>query len=183
MEVKETAACGIAEREFAIEFEDDDLIDMYRVMRYVENGVGFYEEDFLEDLQSQMLYIIGPSVEEDPPEEIVDNKMEWEDTGTSYNLNFNDETVPLQVMDRVGPGGNFLMEAHTSANFKKSFWFPRFFDRNNFETWEENGSKDLLATLNENAKNIFAECQPEDVSEEAKSKIEDIVAKHNPDVS
>ncbi len=98
-------------------------------------------------------------------------------------LNFNDETVPLQVMDKVGPGGNFLMEAHTSANFKKSFWFPRFFDRNNFETWEENGSKDLLATLNENAKNIFAECQPEDVSEEAKSKIEDIVAKHNPDVS
>ena len=110
MEVKETAACGIAEREFAIEFEDDDFIDMYRVMRYVENGIGFYEEDFLEDLQSQMLYIIGPSVEEDPPEEIVDNKMEWEDTGTSYNLNFNDETATKlhQILSAVEhPGEGF----------------------------------------------------------------------------
>jgi trimethylamine--corrinoid protein Co-methyltransferase len=97
-------------------------------------------------------------------------------------LSFNDETVPLQVMDRVGPGGNFLMEDHTSENFKKSFYFPRFFDRNNFETWEENGSKDLLATLNDNAKKIFAEYQPENVSEIVKSKIEDIVAKHKPDV-
>jgi len=75
------------------------------------------------------------------------------------------------------------MEDHTSENFKKSFYFPRFFDRNNFETWEENGSKDLTATLNENARKIFAEYQPEDVSEEIKSKIEDIVAKHKPDVS
>ena len=110
MEVKETAACGIAEREFAIEFEDDDFIDMYRVMRYVENGVGFYEEDFLEDLKSQMLYIIGPSVEEDPPEEIVDNKMEWEDIGTSYNLNFNDETATKlhQILSAVEhPGEGF----------------------------------------------------------------------------
>jgi hypothetical protein len=110
MEVKETAACGIAEREFAIEFEDDDFIDMYRVMRYVENGVGFYEEDFLEDLKSQMLYIIGPSVEEDPPEEIVDNKMEWEDTDTSYNLNFNDETATKlhQILSAVEhPGEGF----------------------------------------------------------------------------
>jgi len=59
----------------------------------------------------------------------------------------------------------------------------RFFDRKTFESWEEDGSKDLLATLNENAKKIFAEYRPANVSEEVKSKIEDIVAKHKPDVS
>ncbi len=110
MEVKETAACGIAQREFAIEFDDDEFNDMYRVMRYVEAGVGFYEEDFIEDLQSQMVYIIGSSVEEDPPEEILDDKMEWEDTGTSFNLNFNDETDTKlhQILSAVEhPGGGF----------------------------------------------------------------------------
>ena len=110
MEVKETAACGIAQREFAIEFDDDEFNDMYRVMRYVEAGVGFYEEDFLEDLKSQMLYIIGPSVEDDPPEEILDDKMEWEDTGTSFNLNFNDETATQlhQILSAVEhPGEGF----------------------------------------------------------------------------
>ncbi len=110
MEVKETAACGIAQREFAIEFDDAEFIDMYRVMRYVQNGVGFYEEDFLEDLKSQMLYIIGPSVEADPPEEIIDDKMEWEDTGTSFCLNFNDETATKlhQILTAVEhPGEGF----------------------------------------------------------------------------
>ena len=109
MEVKETAACGIAQREFAAEFDDDEFNDMYRVMRYVEAGVGFYEEDFIEDLLSQMLYIIGPAVEDDPPEEILDDKMEWEDTGTSFNLNFNDETATklhqiLSAVEQPGEG-------------------------------------------------------------------------------
>ena len=109
MEVKETAACGIAQREFAIEFDDDEFNDMYRVVRYIEAGVGFYEEDFVEDLMSQMVYIIGPSVEEDPPEQILDDKMEWEDLGGAYALNFNDETATklnqiLKAVETPGEG-------------------------------------------------------------------------------
>jgi hypothetical protein len=109
MEVKETAACGIAQREFAIEFDDDEFNDMYRLIRYVEAGVGFCDEDFVEELSSQMLYIIGPSVDEDPPDEILDNKMEWEDTGASYALNFNDETATklnqiLKAVEHPGEG-------------------------------------------------------------------------------
>lgn len=110
MEVKETAACGIAQREFAIEFDDDEFNDMYRVVRYIEEGVGFYDEDFVEELSSQMLYIIGPSVEEDPPDTILDDKMEWEDTGTSFALNFNDETATKlnQILKAVeNPGEGF----------------------------------------------------------------------------
>jgi len=109
MEVKETAACGIAQREFAIEFDDDEFKDMYRVIRYVEAGVGFYEEDFVEELLSQMVYIIGPSVEDDPPEDILDDKMEWEDTGSALALNFNDETATklnqiLKAVEHPGEG-------------------------------------------------------------------------------
>ena len=109
MEVKETAACGIAQREFAIDLDDDEFNDMYRVVRYIEEGVGFYDEDFVEELSSQMLYIIGPSVEEDPPDKILDDKMEWEDTGASFALNFNDETATklnqiLKAVEHPGEG-------------------------------------------------------------------------------
>ena len=51
MEVKETAACGISLREFAIEFETDEIVDMYRVLNYAQNESGFYDEDFLEELR------------------------------------------------------------------------------------------------------------------------------------
>jgi len=109
MEVKETAACGISQREFAVELDSDEFAEMYKLLRYVEDGSGAYDADFLEDLQSQMSYIIGPSLEEDPPEEIADEKMEWEDTGVTLNLNFNDETARklrqiLSAADHPGEG-------------------------------------------------------------------------------
>ncbi len=89
MEVREAAACGISLREFVIEFETDELADIYRVFHYAQTGVGFCEEDFLEDLKSQMTYIIGTSVEEEPPE-IEEETIHWEDTGVAFELAFNE---------------------------------------------------------------------------------------------
>lgn len=92
MEVSETAACGIAQREFAIEFDVDELVDMYRILRYAQNGTGFYDEDFLADLQSQLTYIIGPSLEEEPGEEI-EAELIWEDDGVGFTLSFKEEVA------------------------------------------------------------------------------------------
>jgi hypothetical protein len=89
MEVKEAAACGISLREFVAEFDDSELADMFRVFRYVSTGEGFYEEDFVEDLKSQMVYIVGPSVEEEP-EQIEESTMKWEDTGSEFVFHFNE---------------------------------------------------------------------------------------------
>ncbi len=89
MEVKEAAACGISLREFVAEFDDSELADMFRVFRYVSTGEGFYEEDFVEDLKSQMVYIVGPSVEEEA-EEIEESTMKWEDTGSEFVFHFNE---------------------------------------------------------------------------------------------
>lgn len=90
MEVKETAACGISEREFAIELEAGEVPEIYRLFLYAQDGSGFYDEDFLEDLKSQMSFIIGPSLEEEPSEDTTEEGIHWEDTGSSYNLAFNE---------------------------------------------------------------------------------------------
>jgi hypothetical protein len=90
MEVREIAACGISLREFAVEFEETELADVYRILLYARKGVGFYDEDLLDDWKSQMSYIIGPSVEEDPSDEPGEPTIRWEETGTSYNLVMNE---------------------------------------------------------------------------------------------
>ena len=113
MEVKETAACGISLREFAIEFDTDEIGDIYRVLNYAHNGVGSYEEDFLEDLKAQMAYIIGPSLEEEPPEGSEEETIHWEDTGASYNLSLNEleGAKLLQILNAVEhPGEGFDKE-------------------------------------------------------------------------
>jgi trimethylamine--corrinoid protein Co-methyltransferase len=97
-------------------------------------------------------------------------------------LDFDDETVPLRLMNRVGPGGNYLMEDHTAENFRKTFWRPRFLDRNRFDMWEKDGSKDLRRVLNEKAKVIFERHQPAELPEEIVRSIRSITVKHQPDV-
>lgn len=109
MEVKEAAACGISLREFVAEFDDSELADMYRVFRCVSTGEGFYEEDFVEDLKSQMVYIVGPSVEGEL-EEIEESTMKWEDTGSEFVFHFNEPEAAYlyQVLNSVEtPGEGF----------------------------------------------------------------------------
>lgn len=112
MEVKETAACGISLREFAIEFETDELVDIYRILNYAQNEEGFFDEDFLDDLKSQMIYIIGASVEEEPQEE-VEETIHWEEEDASYDLHFSEpEGAKLfQILNGVEhPGEGFDKE-------------------------------------------------------------------------
>lgn len=109
MEVKETAACGISLREFGIELETDEIVDIYRILNYAQNEVGFYDDDFLDDLKSQMAYIIGPSLEEEPSDE-VEETVRWEDTGTSFMLHFTEPEGPklMQIFNAVEtPGEGF----------------------------------------------------------------------------
>jgi len=54
------------------------------------------------------------------------------------------ETLALDWIDRIGPGGNFLSTEHTLRHFKKAFWYPRLFDRQTREGWEESGRQGMV---------------------------------------
>ena len=93
MEVKETAACGISQREFAVEFDEEDLIAFYRILRFARDEVGFYDEDYLEDLESQLSYIVGPAFEEEPEGSPAEIELGFEESGDGYLLKFNEESA------------------------------------------------------------------------------------------
>ena len=97
-------------------------------------------------------------------------------------LAFNDSSVSLDIMDKVGPGGNFLMEEHTLNNFKDKFWFPRFLNRKMFDMWESAGSKNLRESLSEKAKEIFEKENKTFLTGEVSERIKNIVKNHRPDV-
>ncbi len=97
-------------------------------------------------------------------------------------LEFDDSSVALDIMNKVGPGGNFLMEEHTLKNFKDKFWFPRFLDRNMFDMWKSAGSKNLREVLNEKAKQIFEKENEAVLTGEVSERIKKIVKNHRPDV-
>jgi trimethylamine--corrinoid protein Co-methyltransferase len=52
----------------------------------------------------------------------------------------NDETLALEMMDRVGPGGHYLNEDHTLKHYK-NVWYSDVFDRTIYNIWLEQGSR------------------------------------------
>jgi len=50
----------------------------------------------------------------------------------------DDETLALDVIDAVGPGGNFLKQKHTRQHMRE-LWVPQFMDRRSYEAWDEQG--------------------------------------------
>ena len=40
----------------------------------------------------------------------------------------NDETLAIDVIKRVGIGGNYLNDMHTAKHFRSEFWIPEITD-------------------------------------------------------
>ncbi len=72
------------------------------------------------------------------------------------------DTLALDVIKAVGPGGHFLDQDHTFDHFRTEFYQPVLSNRDNFDTWIENGSQQILQTANKRLKQVLAEyCEPD----------------------
>jgi trimethylamine--corrinoid protein Co-methyltransferase len=87
----------------------------------------------------------------------------------------SDETLALEMMDRVGPGGNYLNEDHTLRHFKEN-WYSSLFDRSIYPNWVEKGSKRFEARLRERTAKAMKH-QPAPLPDEVASELEKM-AKH-----
>jgi len=56
-------------------------------------------------------------------------------------IEVNEDTLGLEAVRDVGPGGHFFGTAHTLARYETAFYRPIVSDWRNFETWEEAGSE------------------------------------------
>ncbi len=90
-------------------------------------------------------------------------------------IEVNEETLAVDVIDRVGPGGNFLSEDHTLMHYKREHWQPVLVDRWNYETWATQGKKNYQERLKEKTREILATHKGPQVSDQVKRKIEAIL--------
>ncbi len=91
-------------------------------------------------------------------------------------IEVTEDTLALDVIDRVGPGGHFLAEEHTMKYFKKETWYPQFFVRQVYEKWEADGSKTLFQKANEKVIDILENYEPDPLPKKVQQKIKDIIA-------
>ena len=72
-------------------------------------------------------------------------------------LEVTDETLGLDAIREVGPGGHFFGAAHTLARYETAFYEPLLSDWRNFESWREGGAKTAVERANLLWKKVLAE--------------------------
>jgi len=86
-----------------------------------------------------------------------------------------EETLAVDVINRVGPGGNFLSDKHTLKLFKEEVWYPEYLDRHNYDGWFKSGGKPLGERLNARVQWILEHHQPEPLEPSIRQTIREIV--------
>ncbi|GAB4544623.1 MAG: trimethylamine methyltransferase MttB [Anaerolineae bacterium] len=85
------------------------------------------------------------------------------------------ETLALDVVDQVGPGGSYLGVSHTLRHFRE-VWAPRLFDRRTYQAWADAGQPTLLKTAREIARQVTASPPASPLPPEVSETLHQIVA-------
>ena len=92
-------------------------------------------------------------------------------------IEVTDETLAIDVIRNVGPGGHFLSQKHTLKHYKKDHWMPALIDRQMRGTWVKSGSKDLLQRSRERTREILATHLPTPLPEDTERELEHTLRK------
>lgn len=90
-------------------------------------------------------------------------------------LEINEETLALDLIDEVGPHGDFLGQRHTKRHMRDD-WYPRLLDRQNYANWKAAGSRTLRQRARERVEEILASHEPEPLPADVRAAIDAVVA-------
>nr|MBA2632525.1 trimethylamine methyltransferase family protein [Chloroflexota bacterium] len=72
----------------------------------------------------------------------------------------DEDTLGLDAIREVGPGGHFFGAAHTQERFRTAFHKPMISDWRNYETWQEAGSPEAAGKAHRIGKELLAAYEP-----------------------
>ena len=85
-------------------------------------------------------------------------------------MSLNAESLALEVIDQVGPGGSFLTTDHTLKHFR-SLWQPKLFNRYRMHEWVQKGATRLGERLRDETIARMEASHPEPLPDAAKAEI------------
>ena len=87
------------------------------------------------------------------------------------------DRLALDVIDEVGPGGQFLDTDSTLRYFRTEHFMPRLLNRQNFTRWSQSGAQNLADRANARAREILSSHRPPPLPAAATAAIEKIAGR------
>jgi trimethylamine--corrinoid protein Co-methyltransferase len=70
-------------------------------------------------------------------------------------VNMDEDAIAEEVIEKVGPSGNYVLEDHTLEHMMDEFFYPSLGVRCNFDIWEERGRPTMLSRAMEKVDEIL----------------------------
>ena len=104
---------------------------------------------------------------------ICNELVSWIRTALA-EVEINDKTLALDVIDQVGPDGHFLDTDHTLNHFRQR-WYPDLLDHNNYDHWVNKGEQDLGQRAAKQVEQILAQHRAEPLPSNVQKRLQEIV--------
>ena len=82
----------------------------------------------------------------------------------------------LDVIDEVGPGGEFLSHPTTAKGCRSEVWLPKLMDRRPYDAWAAAGGADMAARVRSRVQQILTAPRGPELAPEATREIERVLA-------
>jgi trimethylamine--corrinoid protein Co-methyltransferase len=91
-------------------------------------------------------------------------------------IEVNEDTLAVEVINRVGPNGHYLKDEHTRRYFKSEFWYPNLCDRSSFEDWDMMGRMTMRDRVIDRVRDIAATHEASAIKPETEAAIRQVLA-------
>jgi trimethylamine--corrinoid protein Co-methyltransferase len=114
---------------------------------------------------------------------IIDAEMLQMMVETLRPIAVDDDELALDAIAEVPPGGHHFGTAHTLARYETAFYPTILSSRQNFESWQEQGSEDALHRANAIWKQLLAEYQKPAIDPATEEALNDYVGRRKADIA
>lgn len=87
----------------------------------------------------------------------------------------DEEHLAREVIEDVGPGGNFLSEEHTFEFFRDEIWNPSLMDRHTYKDWQKAGSKTMTKRAQDKMLELLQTHRPKLLQDAILKKLDQLV--------
>jgi trimethylamine--corrinoid protein Co-methyltransferase len=92
----------------------------------------------------------------------------------TQEIEVNDETLALDLIDEIGADGQYLAAPHTTAHFRED-WYPKLFDRQNIDGWKAAGSTTLCERATQKARQMLTKHPPAPLPDDMLAALDGVI--------
>jgi trimethylamine--corrinoid protein Co-methyltransferase len=107
---------------------------------------------------------------------VIDNEVFGMIMDTVNGFEISEETIALDLIDSVGPRGDFLREKHTARHARKGEQYQsQLSNRDTWEKWITKGRKEISEVAENKARSILEDSEPVNLEPETEKELDRIL--------